>query len=339
MGIKIIISFTLIGFLIWTGARMSVWQKIQSDTGLIILGCMVVLFMAQVLSSLRWQWILKSDKTDISFKTLLESYMVGMFVNNFLPTTIGGDLVKSYDIFRITKNVSISIISVFLERFSGLVALVMLSWLGAVFLLPGASHLLIGVWLLINIFCIFIAVSIFYEPITKRIIKLPAIPALHSSVNILLSSLEKLNAFKNQKLLLLKLLVVSFPIQLITILIYKIISMSLSIDIGSLFLIFSVPLIILISLLPISYGGHGVREVVTVFMFSLAGVPKDIALGISLIYLSVILLVSLSGGFFLILRIVKSHPDPKAGGIFSQIKEILSIQEISKSINSDKSKS
>ena len=42
-------------------------------------------------------------------------------------------------------------------------------------------------------------------------------------------------------------------------------------------------------------------------MFSLAGVPKDVALSLSLVYLSVIYLVSLIGGLFLIMRTMKVY--------------------------------
>lgn len=108
-------------------------------------------------------------------------------------------------------------------------------------------------------------------------------------------------------MLLLKLLFVSFPIQIATIFIYKIIFASMDISVFFLVFLLSVPLIILISLLPISFGGLGVREGMTVFVFSMAGVPKDTALSVSLVYLSVIYLVSLIGGFFLIMRNVKIY--------------------------------
>ena len=56
-------------------------------------------------------------------------------------------------------------------------------------------------------------------------------------------------------------------------------------------------------------------------MFSMAGVPKDAALGVSLIYLSVIYLVSLLGGFFLILRSVKTYRYQKTTGFFSELRK------------------
>ncbi|MBT8367484.1 MAG: flippase-like domain-containing protein [Deltaproteobacteria bacterium] len=303
--VKLTVSLILLIFLIWTSEISSVWQQIITVQWPTILGCMAALFLAQALSSLRWQWILRSEGAEIPFKTLFASYMAGMFVNNFVPTSIGGDSVKAYDIYRLTKNISLSIVSVFLERFSGLMALAILSWFGALSLLSNSSPTVIGGWIFINFVCIFIIAFIFHEPTARLVLWILTVRQLGSVGKALRPSFENLNSYRNKKALLVKTLFVSFPIQLVTILIYQIIAVSMGVNLHFIFFLFSVPLIILISLLPISFGGLGVREGMTVFMFSMAGVPKYAALSVSLVYLSVIYLVSLIGGFFLILRSVK----------------------------------
>lgn len=305
--LKISTSLLLVIFLVWISDLSCVWNLIKTVQWPAILVCIVILLLAQALSSLRWRWILKSEGADIPFKTLFASYMVGMFVNNFLPTTIGGDVVKTYDIYRLTKNSSLSIVSVFLERFSGLVALILLSCLGALFLLPNSSGFVIGGWLFISSACIIIIVCIFHETTARWVLRILKVLMIGDIGSVLRLSFERLNLYKNKKMLLLKLLFVSFPIQIATIFIYKIIFASMDISVFFLVFLLSVPLIILISLLPISFGGLGVREGMTVFVFSMAGVPKDTALSVSLVYLSVIYLVSLIGGFFLIMRNVKIY--------------------------------
>jgi uncharacterized protein (TIRG00374 family) len=108
--------------------------------------------------------------------------------------------------------------------------------------------------------------------------------------------------YKNKKALLLKLIFVSFPIQLATIMIYQQISIAMDIHLPFVFYLFSIPLIILISLLPISLGGLGVREATTVLVFSIGGISTNPALAVSLVYMSIYYMVSLIGGGLLIFR-------------------------------------
>jgi uncharacterized protein (TIRG00374 family) len=288
--------------LLWSTDLSSVWQQIRQINMLTILGCMTALFFAQAMSSLRWEWILEAEGARVRFRTLLASYMVGMFVNNFMPTSIGGDAVKTYDIYRFTRNISLSVVSVFVERFSGLLTLLMLSWLGIIFILSVSSTLLLWGWISINVVCILLVLSLLHKTLTDRISQYIETKGLAKAGKLLRLICERLVSYRNRRTLLMKLLILSLPIQLVTIVIYRQISMAMDIHLPFVFYLFSVPLIILISLLPISLGGLGVREGTTVLVFSIGGVSTDPALAISLAYMGIYYMVSLIGGLLLIFR-------------------------------------
>lgn len=91
------------------------------------------------LTSLRWKILLAAQGARISFPRLFLSYFMASFFNIFLPSTIGGDVVRAYDSTRITGKGAQSVIVVIIERLTGFVALVLIA--GVAFLM----YLSIGV--------------------------------------------------------------------------------------------------------------------------------------------------------------------------------------------------
>jgi uncharacterized membrane protein YbhN (UPF0104 family) len=63
---------------------------------------------------------------------------------------------------------------------------------------------------------------------------------------------------------------------------------------------------------PVSLGGLGVREGITVYLFQKVGVEPGHALGLSLAWFSIIFLTSLLGGVVLALRYVRGLSPPSA---------------------------
>ncbi len=81
-------------------------------------------------SCLKWKMILDLHEKKIPFFRLIKIYLIGYFFSNLLPSTVGGDVARSYYSGKIIKNQSFAAIAIFIERFSGvffLFFLVMLS--------------------------------------------------------------------------------------------------------------------------------------------------------------------------------------------------------------------
>lgn len=117
-----------------------------------------------------------------------------------------------------------------------------------------------------------------------------------------------------------KLLIISFPIQFSSIIIYHQVAISMNILIPFIFYLFAIPFILIVSLLPISFGGLGVREAAAVFVFAIAGVSEDAALSMALVAMSITYLASLVGGILLLLRDNKVIPDRKVKKEFFELK-------------------
>jgi uncharacterized protein (TIRG00374 family) len=311
---KVCVSLCIIIILLlFLSDPSTVWQNVQKVSVQKITILITVIILSQAISSLRWQWILEREGTKIGFKTLFTSYMSAMFVNNILPTSVGGDFVKIIDIYRITKNVSLSMVSVFFDRLIGLVTLFFISWIGIAFAFQIVSSPTIWGWIFINFVCIIITLIFLNETIIVSIIQyLEKRQSLSNIGKVLRLSYERLILYKKKKKFLVKLLIISLPIQFNAIIIYHQVAISMNIIIPFIFYLFAIPFILIFSLLPISFGGLGVREAAAVFVFANAGVSEDAALSMALVAMSITYFASLVGGILLLFRTNKVIPDQKA---------------------------
>ncbi|MBN1269062.1 MAG: flippase-like domain-containing protein [Kiritimatiellae bacterium] len=77
-------------------------------------------------SCLKWKVVLDQMGYRLPFGYLLRTYMVGYYFSALLPSNVGGDVVRSYYVGRRIDNQAKSAISIFIERFSGVLFLLFL---------------------------------------------------------------------------------------------------------------------------------------------------------------------------------------------------------------------
>lgn len=88
------------------------------------------------MSCLKWKVLLNHQGHRLPFVYLMRVYMIGYFFTNLLPSTVGGDVVRSYYAGRRIENQTHAAVSVFIERFTGLLLLLVLG-VAAPLLKPG----------------------------------------------------------------------------------------------------------------------------------------------------------------------------------------------------------
>ena len=79
-----------------------------------------------VISCFKWKMILDAGGGRIPFRTLFRIYLIGYFFSNILPSTVGGDVVRSYYAGKLIKDQAYSAVAIFIERFSGVFFLLFL---------------------------------------------------------------------------------------------------------------------------------------------------------------------------------------------------------------------
>ncbi|KMQ65199.1 hypothetical protein ACM46_10130 [Chryseobacterium angstadtii] len=136
-GLKVLISIV---FLYFVFRKIPFYDiaKIWSGVKLFYLFPGSLFFLAsQVLSAKRLELYLKVNDFNLSFKSNLQLYFLGMFYNFFIPGGIGGDAYKIYILNKkLNWNVKKLTLSIFNDRLSGLLAICILILFFSIFLLP-----------------------------------------------------------------------------------------------------------------------------------------------------------------------------------------------------------
>jgi uncharacterized membrane protein YbhN (UPF0104 family) len=101
----------------------------------------IAVFAAQLaISSWKWQWALRIHHLDYAYPFLTRVLVIGFFLNNFLPTQIGGDTYRVYRTLPPVPPKSRAISAIILERLVGFSALLTLGLIGAI-ALYSTNHL------------------------------------------------------------------------------------------------------------------------------------------------------------------------------------------------------
>ncbi|MHB1275948.1 MAG: lysylphosphatidylglycerol synthase transmembrane domain-containing protein [Candidatus Humimicrobiaceae bacterium] len=266
---------------------------------------------------LRWQILLKTQKIKASFGFLLGSYLVGFFFNNFLPTSIGGDVYRIYDTSKLKHSSGMKAASIVLmERTTGIVSSIIYLFfaLAIGFVKTSQVELKVGKWdvsnhLLIILIIVFFAVSILVTlvmlfPDAFRLNKLfRKLKFLHKLEDKLKQVYDTFKSFRKFKLMLFVTIALSLVLQFAFTLNYSFAGMGFGITkLSILSYIFIVQLCGILSMIPISIGGIGVREGTFVILVGALGGEKNIAAIVSIAILIMILIPGVVGGIIYALR-------------------------------------
>ena len=278
--IRIGISVILISYLLYTQDFEKIKLGVLSYNPLFIIFALILLLSGTFVSSLRWQAILSTSKVQVKVVELFKLYIKGYFYNNFLPTQMGGDVYKSVSLGKIIKDQAVSLFSVFMDRFSGLVVLLIIGFLGI-----SSFYGVKGVALAFGFLVVGLAL---YFPF----------------LNFFAKKFKFLEKFKTASEMFVKdkkggakVLLYSVLVQLISFGTTYVLFMGIGINLP-LWSVFAYMPIASLSLLIPSFNGFGTQETVYAFLFSGVGVTPDVSITVSLMMHVVRLIVSLVGGAF-----------------------------------------
>ena len=277
-----------------------------------IMNCIVIYLMV-----LRWKMLLHTQKISISQSFLLGSYLVGCFFNIFLPTSIGGDIYRIYDTSKFKNSSKLKAASVILmDRFTGLIVIMiyLMAVLSFGFLRISYVEFMVGKWtlsdqiliILIIIFFILLilVILIMLFPDLFKLKKLfRKIKFLRRWENKFRQIYDTFKEFKKFKFILFINILLSFVLQFAFTLCYYFAGLSFGIrELSILSFIFIVQLINILTMLPISIGGVGIREGAFVVLVGALGGSKEIAAIVSLVVLIILLVPSIAGGIIYAIR-------------------------------------
>jgi glycosyltransferase 2 family protein len=249
-----------------------------------------------ILSAFRWKIILGNYNISTKYSESLRLIMITLFYNIYLPGGIVGEGVRIIKMkgcpnYNIT-NVSAS---VFMDRIIGMFSLLLLGF-GSLLVFQYDLIYNYRVELLLIIgtgIFIFAVLNLFFMNFLRRFIPGTALVFL-SALTIVL---------KDYRLLFTS-VVISLLSHTAIITSYYFVAKSLSLQVQYSSLLQLIPVVDVLSTLPISLGGVGVREYFTIQLFSLVGTDQESALALSVTLFTILLAFGLLGGLLHLFEIV-----------------------------------
>jgi uncharacterized protein (TIRG00374 family) len=320
--LKIVFSLGLLSYLIYQAEPekiFSIINRIWTGGNFIYVIFAIITFkIAIVVYAFRWQVLLKGYGIHIGILMLFRFYLIGLFFNNFLPTGIGGDITRIYNLIQEAGDRTIGFASVMIERILGITSTLILTMFSLTWLLGSFSTnriLYINILLLIFILLFFYLVfnRKYPESLAEKVKKIK----LFKFGERIDKLFEAIRYFQDKKIVYIKVISVSLFAQVLVILMHYFCVLALKIDVSIFYLFLVVPVTFLLTMLP-SINGLGVRDGGFVFLLGKKGISNAAALSLSFLAIIVPMIVSIAGAILFIIQKKKS----KLEGIKSVEKTI-----------------
>jgi uncharacterized membrane protein YbhN (UPF0104 family) len=248
--------------------------------------------LGQVLSACKWWILLSNAGLHVSLSKTLKSYFIGMFVNCFGLGTVGGDLTRALLVSTGDESKISAISSVVADRAHGLAVLATIGSSAA--LIFGSSILAPQYMLTMIIVGLCTITGWFLGPVLVRTL-LPVDHRLRHKME------EVLRVFPNQKRVLLFMTFISFCFHVLQISLHYVMGYFLFLDLPLKELFVIIPLINILSTLPISWNGLGVREKAYQTFLAPTLISNEQALAFGALWLLSVTICSAIGGLFAVL--------------------------------------
>ncbi|HSQ41280.1 MAG TPA: lysylphosphatidylglycerol synthase transmembrane domain-containing protein, partial [Fibrobacteraceae bacterium] len=236
----------------------------------------LALAASSFLGAAQWGLLLVTQGVKMSYIEVLRIYFMGLFFNNFMPGNVGGDLKRIADIrMESGHKLGAGAAATIFDRLFGLFFLNALAIIvGFLFFVkdPGKAPYLLPS---LAVFCGFCA--LFAAMFSRRIGRLferalrPWAPKL--VVENFVSLRDRFHLFRNQKLWL-QVTVLSAVTQIFRVSVHWLCGLAIGVDIAVSWYFYFIPIVAVITALPISIGGFGVREASAVYLFKQVGVTS-----------------------------------------------------------------
>lgn len=302
--LKLLVTFALLGFLLTRIPLQLVWDIIREADLPLLLLALVMYFAAILLGVVKWQILVKAQEIDASFRALLSFALMGLFFGNVMPSNIGGDVVRAYDLARVTKGrVEAAAISVLVDRMMGLFAFLSAAVVTAILATAtlaqarALEQIEIATVIAASAF-IALCAALFSRRIARRLAFVFTLGPLTRLKPVAQNVYRALQVYRFRYSALALNVLVSMGIVVLTSFVWFLVGRAVGITEVNFFtfLLFN-PIVAFVLLIPISFNGLGAKETVVVFFFGLVGVAEERALAMSLLFHVIVVLTSLPGGF------------------------------------------
>lgn len=291
------------------------WREILGVFGggsILFLGCAVAAFVAsQVIVGLRWWILLRAQSIFISLWSAVRLHFLGIFYNNFLPSSVGGDLVRAWYVTMHTDKKIHAALSVFVDRGIGLLSMTIMAFVSWAVFMRGQTmgfdfNLGSGIgdffgkyrWGLLGAAVVLVGVfaGLLANRRSRRFMARVLIKAKRKGVSLLKKMHDSIVIYCKRPLAIIQVFGLTFVSQSVVIIAFWLFGRMGGIEAGLKYYFVFFPVSWVLGAIPVSIGGAVVVEVILASMFiKFASVSEPAAAALALCQRVVWMLASIPG--------------------------------------------
>ncbi len=260
----------------------------RSDKALLIVGVLLGIVLMHF-SVLRWWLLLRGQGIHVSFWLAHRLTFIGLFFNNFVPGATGGDLVKAVYVTRRTTLRAEAVITVLIDRVTGIVALAMIA---AGFLIPRLDqpeYRELALFIFGFLGAVAVGSVLFFSTTVRRFVRFDSLIGRLPGSGLIKKVDQALFTYRYRKGELVIAMLISFAnqfcIQLIVVLFAGALHVTTRaggpLPVGDYMVV--LPVAWMVAALPVLPGGWGLRETAFAVGFHLVGVDRNPAVALSVV--------------------------------------------------------
>ena len=290
--IQILVSVCLLVFVFYQTGLFSSDGRERFTA--ILTGANIAILMISILvgllinmsSAFKWYLLVRARQMKAGFWRIFSYYLVGQFSNLFLPTSVGGDVVRAYQLGKYCDNQTDAMASVFVERYTGVLVLLFIAGIAVLSRLTVfnvdfviTSLILFAVilgamaWMLIN--------DQFYQ-LVKRLIS-NRFTFTHKIFIKIDGLLIAINSYRNDPSAISWALLNSLIFYFLAVVNVYVTALVFQVDISFVDMLIATPIIMLIMNIPISVGNLGLMEFAYITILQMLGYGAELGLSVAIL--------------------------------------------------------
>lgn len=295
--LKLAVSLALLAYLFSTTDLEALLARVRSGDLLYLVGAVALYAGMLAVATWRWRRLLKALGYRPSLRALSASYLVATFFNNFLPSNMGGDVVRVRDGSRLTGSTTMSLAVVAIDRVLGFGALYLLALAAFALGGPAVRNLVAAGPVLLLLSAVFgVMAYLFFRPgMARTLMAWTGLSEIESLYKRFETVQQAVHVYRERLLDVWLAFGASVALQAFVVCYFYVVARALQIHVPLMVCFVIVPICTLVQAIPISFNGWGVRESVFILYFAQMGISRDSALAFSLVGAALMVLLSLSG--------------------------------------------
>lgn len=291
---KLGVSVVLLGLLAWTQDLGSVLSLMgAADPGWLAVAVLAMM-ASQTITALTWGLLLAARALHVPRGKLLNIYYMSSFIGTWLPSSTGPDVVRAYYLAKHVDGYE-AVGSMLVLRFISLLALGLFALVGIQVVpsaVPPSALLLAGLLVAGSAGALIVGMTDGPRWLATRVLRAVGLGALASTLGKLH---DALSAYRRAPGALAVATVMSLAVQLLRILEIYYAGRSLGAEVPLTQYLVLVPVTTLITLVPVSLAGLGVREGAFLYFFSQVGMSREMAFSLGLLVFGLTLVLWVIG--------------------------------------------